>query len=495
MNAFALLFLLGIITYLIVRRLASVTRTPAWLLWLVAMTPAFIWSIWGIVKGAEKTMPSELVVIPFIVCLVLYWCLIQVGRIPPSIEPANGSQRSPATKEVKPPSEIPAPQLLNKIEEANLKNCFPWSVYYLQQVEYRPQAVICRGQLRSSPEVAYRTIRENVELAFGNRFYTIFQEGASSKPFFALVTNPSGQTVTSEATSSRLLLALFLLAFTFCTSALAWLQIANPETPLSLRNLSLGIPYATTLLVVLGIHELGRYWVARRYQVRTTLPYFIPVLPLPLFPFGTFGVFTHLRSPIPTRRALFDIATVGALSALAVGCLFLWWGLAHSQVVPLSAPTPQFRLTTWLQAFDPRFSLLISLVSKLAIGSQLTAQTAITLHPVAVAAFISIAVTTFKLMPVGQLDGGRITHAMFGQRRSANASQVIRLLLFVLALRQSHLMVLAIMLFLLPATDEAALNDVTELDDRRYFSGLLVLLLTLTLILPVPEVIQQLLGM
>ncbi|HIK15479.1 MAG TPA: site-2 protease family protein [Leptolyngbyaceae cyanobacterium M33_DOE_097] len=498
MNVLFLLFLLGFITYLIVRRVSGVTRTPTWLLWLVAMTPAFIWSAWGLLKGTEKTMPSELVLIPFIVCLVLYWVLIQMGRVSPAVKSSSdgesGSEIDSNTAIARPETLTPSP--LNKLEEGSLKNCFPWSVYYLQQIEYRPQAVICRGQLRSSPEVAYRTVCENIESAFGDRFYTIFQEGANGKPFFALVTNPHTQlSARVRQDDTRPVLAIFLAIITFYTTSLAWLQLSNRLNNFSFERISEGFPYAVVLLLILGVHELGHYFAARKYKVRATLPYFIPVLPLPLLPFGTFGAFTHLRSPLPNRKGLFDIGIAGPLISLCIGLPLLLWGFAHSQVLPVPEASAQFTLTRFFQTFDPHFSLLLSLLSKLALGSKLTGSTVLNLHPVAVASFLGLLVTAFNLMPVGQLDGGRITHAMFGQRRATMISQFVRIGLFLLSLKYFHLMVLAILLFLLPATDEATLNDVSELDDRRYFLGLLTLFFLVLLLLPTPTILNPLLGL
>lgn len=74
---------------------------------------------------------------------------------------------------------------------------------------------------------------------------------------------------------------------------------ANPfADPWSLAQ---GLPFAVTLLLILGVHELGHYFTARRYGITVTLPYFIPA-PVGL---GTFGAFIRMKSPVTDRQALF----------------------------------------------------------------------------------------------------------------------------------------------------------------------------------------------
>ena len=74
-----------------------------------------------------------------------------------------------------------------------------------------------------------------------------------------------------------------------------------------LSSLIEGAVYSFTVLSILGAHEMGHYIACRWYGVRATLPYFIP-FPLAL---GTFGAVIKIKSPIPSRRALFDIGSPG----------------------------------------------------------------------------------------------------------------------------------------------------------------------------------------
>ncbi len=491
-----LLILLGLITYFIVKRsVVGITRTPVWLLWLVMMTPALVWSAWNQFYSDDTPMPLAVVFGPFAVCLPLYWLLIQWGRrdfSPPESKGTETTTQNPAlSKTVPPVTEESTLRPISKQEETELRNCFPWGVYYLQNVEYRPQAVLCRGKLRTNPEAAYQTVRKNIEAEFGDRFFVIFQESLNGKPFFALVPNPQAQP--KEERDSKPLtrpgLALVLLLITLFTTTVVGAEIAGVSAEQLQSDpavLLQGLPYAISLMAILSIHELGHYVAALFYKMRTTLPYFIPI---PFF-LGTFGAFIQMRSPVPNRKALFDVGIAGPVAGFLVTLPLLIWGLANSSVVPISDTSGLLNF----ESLNPRFSFLLTLLSKWALGSQFTTQTAIHLHPVAVAGYIGVVVTAFNLMPVGQLDGGHIVHAMFGQRTGATIGQITRLLVLVLALKESDLLLWAIILIFLPVADEPALNDVSELDNWRDFWGLLALVLLVSIVLPPPGSITQLLN-
>src|SRR2546428_3872055 len=94
-----------------------------------------------------------------------------------------------------------------------------------------------------------------------------------------------------------------------------------------------GVPFACTLLAILGVHEFGHYFTARHYRAQVSLPFFIPAPP-PLFLFGTMGAIIRMRSPARDRNSLFDIAAAGPLAGLAVAVPAVGIGLAWSTVMP-----------------------------------------------------------------------------------------------------------------------------------------------------------------
>ena len=161
-----------------------------------------------------------------------------------------------------------------------------------------------------------------------------------------------------------------------------------------------GAVFSVSLLAILLSHEMGHYLACRYYGVAATLPYFIPAPPL--FLAGTFGAFIKIRSPIPTRRALFDIGLAGPLAGFVVAFFVSILGLLVMQ--PPTGP-----------AFGIIFSdpLLFRLLAKV-LHVELAPNSPI--NPYYMAAWIGLLVTSLNLMPVGQLDGGHGTFAVFGPK-------------------------------------------------------------------------------
>lgn len=500
MEFFLVLLLLAVITYFLVRRsVGGLTSTPVWLLWLVVMIPAITWTLWLLVMGEEEPIPVSLILIPFIISPILYFWLLQRGRqdqtstassTSSSSESSFGKKLTPSSLE-KESTNAKSTRLLTETEEDQLKSCFPWEVYYLQDVDYGGQAVLCRGKLRTIPEKAYSKIKSNVQNQFGDRFLILFQESFQGEPFFALVPNPKKEQTEKPKDSdlNKPWLAVSLAFITLFTTTIVGANLAGLSSEQFQSDPSLllqGLPYALSLMWILGCHEFSHYCAAIYYKIRTTLPYFIPV---PFF-LGTFGAFIQMKSPVPHRKALFDVAIAGPIGGFVMTVPLLIWGLTLSEIVPLSEESALLNI----DSLDPRSSLLMSVFCKLALGSKLGAEAAIDLHPIAIAGYIGLIVTALNLMPVGQLDGGHIAHAIYGQRTAVIIGQVSRLLMLLLALVEPSFLIWAIILFFMPIIDEPALNDVTELDDFRDLLGFIALTLLVTILLPLPATFTDLLN-
>jgi membrane-associated protease RseP (regulator of RpoE activity) len=167
------------------------------------------------------------------------------------------------------------------------------------------------------------------------------------------------------------------------------------------RLLTEGLTFSAALLAILTSHELGHYFACRRYSVDATLPFFIPAPPL--FLAGTFGAFIKIKSPIPSRRALFDIGLAGPLAGFVVAVPISVLGILHMQ------PGPQ-NVTYGIVFHDPLMFRLLGRLLNVPLDPYALP------NPYYMAAWIGLLVTSLNLMPVGQLDGGHGTYAVFGKR-------------------------------------------------------------------------------
>ncbi len=177
--------------------------------------------------------------------------------------------------------------------------------------------------------------------------------------------------------------------------ALAWQALTHPAL------LSPGLKFSASLLAILTAHEFGHYFFCRYYGVDATLPFFIPQPP-GLLP-GTFGAFIKMKSPVPSRRALFDIGLAGPLAGFAVIIPVALAGVLTLQHVNIPAGA-----SGGITFNDPLLFRLIARAFKIDLDNSAA-------NSFYLAAWVGLLVTALNLMPVGQLDGGHGTFAAFGK--------------------------------------------------------------------------------
>ncbi len=238
-------------------------------------------------------------------------------------------------------------------------------------------------------------------------------------------------------------------------------------------SLSLGLPFAVTLLSILGVHELGHYFTARRYGMSVTLPYFIPA-PIGL---GTFGAFIKMKSPVADRKALFDVGIAGPLAGLCLALPAIVLGLSWSELVP-EGPSGQVGIVLGTP-------FLFSLLQWMTLGP-LPQGADVLLHPVAFAGWIGLLVTALNLLPIGQLDGGHMAYALVGRHHRKVAIFTLAALVVMGVAYWPGWLFWASLSLILGLKHPPPLNDLTPLDERRRAVGFLSLLLLLSLITPSP---------
>lgn len=196
---------------------------------------------------------------------------------------------------------------------------------------------------------------------------------------------------------------LILVFATLGTTLWAGYQFSLPlvERGLLDNPWAAAVSFSLGLLVILGCHEMGHKLMADRRGIKATFPYFIPV---PFF-LGTFGAVIKMKTRPYDRNALFDVGAAGPISGfialIPITILGVYW----------SFPLPVENMQEFMVLPSPLlFDWLSESIANIPQGGDLL------LHPLALAGWVGMIITTLNLLPVAMLDGGHISRALFGSK-------------------------------------------------------------------------------
>ncbi|MBI5183693.1 MAG: site-2 protease family protein, partial [Nitrospinae bacterium] len=239
-----------------------------------------------------------------------------------------------------------------------------------------------------------------------------------------------------------------------------------------------GILFSFTLILILGTHEIGHYYMSKKWGIKATLPFFIPAPP----PFlaGTFGAFIRIKSPIPNRRVLFDIGIGGPLAGFLVAVPAVIIGLKLSEV----------REASTFKGLYLGTSLIISFLTRVVLGIS-SESSAIYLHPVAFAGWIGLFVTTLNLLPTGQLDGGHIIYSLASRRHMFFSKLVFWILIPFGIFYWQGWLIWALIIFFFGFRHPPLMDEVTPLYKWQKVLGVISIIILIITFTPTPFKLLQ----
>jgi membrane-associated protease RseP (regulator of RpoE activity) len=198
-----------------------------------------------------------------------------------------------------------------------------------------------------------------------------------------------------------------------------------------------GFAFSIPLLLILTVHEFGHYFMAMFHKVKTSLPYYIPIPPIPFLPFsiGTMGAVIRLRTKPRSNLENFDIGLAGPLAGFIVALFILAYGF-------MTLPPQEyiFQFHPEYEHYGAKYADIVYTdeyvkqqkgVIDVEIGTNLIfwlfgevfADPArvpnaheIMHYPILLSCYIALFVTCLNLLPIGQLDGGHVVYGLFGFR-------------------------------------------------------------------------------
>lgn len=165
--------------------------------------------------------------------------------------------------------------------------------------------------------------------------------------------------------------------------------------------------YSVFLILILFAHEMGHYLPARFYGLKATLPYFIP---FPIGPIGTMGAVIRIKEPIPNKIQLFDVGVGGPVMSLVLSLPCWLYGLYLSELTPIQDSSN----SNFIIFFGD--SLFTYWTGQWILGPYDPNLYDIAIHPLAKAGWVGLVITAINLLPFGQLDGGHVIYALFGEK-------------------------------------------------------------------------------
>lgn len=230
--------------------------------------------------------------------------------------------------------------------------------------------------------------------------------------------------------------------------------------------------FSIPLMLILGIHEMGHYLTSKKHNLDTSLPFFIP-LPPP-FILGTFGAIISTREPIPNRKTLLDVGVSGPICGFLVAIPVCIIGLFLMQQNPILPVTEGGSIVITfplaLQGLESVFN-----ISENAL-----------MHPTLFAGWVGLFLTSLNLLPVGQLDGGHVSRALF-KNYAKYASWIVIIFVMGLGLLYTGWFFIAIIILMFIGTQHAPpLNEYSPLDTRRKILGIIALVIFIICFAPIP---------
>jgi membrane-associated protease RseP (regulator of RpoE activity) len=249
--------------------------------------------------------------------------------------------------------------------------------------------------------------------------------------------------MSKETKRVLLQVALFITTFitttmagaSFCFSRSVYTDTLGLNYDYSWADFWSGTSFSVPFLLILTVHEFGHYFTAMYHKVKSSLPYYIPFPPLPVFFIGTMGAVIRLRSRVTSNLQNFDIGLAGPLAGFIVTLGVLYYGFSNlppaDYVFQFHPDYEQYGSNYADIVYDEAFVKERGGAAYINIGSNLLFEffaryvadparmpnpNEIMHYPVLMAGFIALFFTAMNLLPIGQLDGGHIIYGLFGRK-------------------------------------------------------------------------------
>jgi membrane-associated protease RseP (regulator of RpoE activity) len=231
----------------------------------------------------------------------------------------------------------------------------------------------------------------------------------------------------------RVIIQVVLFVTTFVTTTLAgtsWISGKSIFGEFGWSDFVTGLSFSIPFLLILTVHEFGHYFVAKYHRVKATLPYYIPLPPLPLM-IGTMGAVIRLKSHVPSKKQNFDIGIAGPLAGFITAFFVLWYGFANlppaEYIFEIHPEYKQYGIDYAQHVYQHQENILDITIGKnllfqfferfIADPARVPNAHEVMHYPILFGGYLALVFTFLNLLPIGQLDGGHVLYGLAGFKK------------------------------------------------------------------------------
>ncbi|KAL9316261.1 hypothetical protein ACSQ67_017262 [Phaseolus vulgaris] len=376
---------------------------------------------------------------------------------------------------VKPQKLDEAIQIPKEAIEILRNQVFGFDTFFVTSQDPYEGGVLFKGNLRGQAAKSYDKISKRLKDKFGDEYKLfLLVNPEDDKPVAVVVPRTTLQPETTAVPEWFAAGAFGLVTvFTLLIRNVPALQSDLLSAFDNLNLLKDGLSGALVTALILGVHELGHFLAAKDCGVKLGVPYFVPSWQI-----GSFGAITRIRNIVPNREDLLKVAAAGPIAGYCLGLLLLLLGF----VLP---PSDGIGVVVDASVFHESF--LAGGIAKLLLGNVLKEGTAISINPLVIWAWAGLLINAINSIPAGELDGGRISFALWGRKASLRITGVSIALLGLSSLLNDVAFYWVVLIFFLQRGPIAPLSEeITDPGEKYVAIGIIVLLLGLLVCLPYP---------
>ncbi|CAN0897878.1 Probable zinc metalloprotease EGY2, chloroplastic [Linum grandiflorum] len=352
---------------------------------------------------------------------------------------------------------------------------FGFDTFFVTSQEPYQGGVLFKGNLRGQAAKSYDKIANRLKNKFGNEYKVfLLTNPEDDKPVAVVVPSKTMQPESTPVPEWFAAGAFGLVAvFTLLLRNVPQLQsnlLSTFENPELIYN---GLPGALVTALILGVHEFSHILVAKDLGIELGVPYFVPSWQI-----GSFGAITRIRNIVAKREDLLKVAAAGPLAGFSFGFVLLLLGF-------FLPPSDGIGIIVDPTVFHE--SLLTGGIAKLLLGDALKEGSPISINPLVIWAWSGLLINAINSIPAGELDGGRISFAIWGRKIASRITGASVVLLGLSSLFNDIAFYWVVLIFFLQRGPIAPISEeVSKPEDKYIYLGVLVLMLGLLVCLPYP---------